>query len=184
MADLIDAPSTHAEWVVIDTETTGLADSDRIVEIAAIAVDAETMTVVDRFVTLLQPDRDTGATSVHGISADMVKFSPRFADIAEEFAEFINGRVLVAHNLKFDEGFLAREFERAGIAVDLGQGFCTWKQGTYTTLAKSCTRYGIVLEGAHRAEADALATAALLGHLEARLSAEVTAARVTAVSAP
>ena len=174
MSELKTAP----QWVVIDTETTGLSDSDRIVEIAAIAVDPETMQDVEHFVTLLQPDQDTGALSVHGISNDMVADQPRFADIAQEFAQFLHGRVLVAHNLNFDRGFLQREFEDAGIDIDLGSGFCTWRQGTFMTLAKSCEAMGIHLEGAHRAEADAHATTQLLSKLEQRLTAHVKAVRV------
>lgn len=161
------------EWVVIDTETTGLTNDDRIVEIAALAINPETMEPVEQFVTLLHPERDTGASSVHGISAEMVEDSPRFAEIAEKFARFLNGRVLVAHNLKFDVGFLEREFHRAGVDLNLGRGFCTWSQGTHTSLAKACEERGIPLEGAHRAEADARATWKLFSSLAERLTAEV-----------
>lgn len=173
----MSAETTNAhmapDWVVIDTETTGLTQDDRIVEIAALVIDSETMEPVEEFITLLHPDRDTGASAVHGISADMVENSPRFADIAEKFAHFLQGRVLVAHNLKFDMGFLEREFDRAGVELNLGRGFCTWSQGTHTSLAKACELHGITLEGAHRAEADARATWQLLAALTERLTAEV-----------
>ncbi|NBO45612.1 MAG: 3'-5' exonuclease [Actinobacteria bacterium] len=165
------------QWVVIDTETTGLSNDDRIVEIAALAIDPETMETVGEFVTLLHPDRDTGASAVHGISDAMVQDSPRFAEIAETFAQFLKGRVLVAHNLNFDAGFLEREFTRAGVELDLGRGFCTWSQGTHTSLAKACERHGITLDGAHRAEADARATWKLLIALTERLTAEVEPVR-------
>ena len=165
------------QWVIIDTETTGLTKDDRIVEVAAIAVEAATMTEVDRFVTLLQPDRDTGATEVHGISEEMVRHSPRFADIAREFARFLDGRVLVAHNLRFDQGFLEREFELAGLRLDLGRGFCTWLHGTKMTLAKSCEAHDITLDGAHRAAADAEATMQLLTFLSQRHTADLEPVR-------
>ena len=161
------------QWVIVDTETTGLTKDDRIVEVAAIAVDAATMTEVDRFVTLLQPDRDTGATEVHGISQEMVQDAPRFSDIAQEFARFLDGRVLVAHNLRFDQGFLEREFENAGLHLELGRGFCTWQHGTRMTLAKSCEAHNITLEGAHRAAADAEATMHLLTFLSQRHNADL-----------
>jgi len=162
------------QWVVIDTETTGLSSEDRIIEIAALAVDAESMVVIDRFTCLVNPGRDTGAEQVHGISEAMVRFAPPFGEIASEFARFLHGRVLVAHNLSFDRRFLVQEFNNAELAIDLGQGFCTWRQGTMRTLAASCEMYGITLDGAHRAEADARATAELLGQLDARHNTPVS----------
>ena len=48
-----------------------------------------------------------------GISQDMVDRAPRFADIAHELHERLAGRVFVAHNARFDYGFVRREFERA-----------------------------------------------------------------------
>lgn len=166
-------PLDLPQWVVIDTETTGLGADDRIIEIAALAVDARSMEITDRLVTLLNPGRDTGPEAVHGISTHMVATAPRFLDIAADLADFLSGRVLVAHNLEFDRRFLAAEFERAGTPIDLGLGFCTWRQGRMLTLAASCDLFNIDLQGAHRAEADAIATLALLGHLDERHLATV-----------
>lgn len=182
----MDTPTTdaagavvgRAPWVVIDTETTGLSHEDRILEIAALVVDPESMQVLDSFVTLLQPDRDTGATNIHGIFPEMVEQAPRFSEIAPAFARFLAGRVLVAHNLKFDQGFLEREFALAGLRMEFGRGFCTWSQGTKMTLAKSCAEFDITLEGAHRALADAEATRQLLTFLEQRLTADVAPVQV------
>lgn len=170
------------QWVVIDTETTGLSSEDRIIEIAALAVDPESMLVVDRFTSLLNPGRDTGAEQVHGISDAMVRFAPAFEEIASEFAQFLHGRVLVAHNLSFDRRFLVQEFDNTELDIDLGRGFCTWRQGTMRTLAASCEMYGITLDGAHRAEADARATMELLGHLEARHDTPVSPVIATTIA--
>ncbi len=158
------------QWVVIDTETTGLGLDDRIIELAALAVDPVSMVVVDRFVTLLNPGRDTGPENVHGISNAMVAQSPSFTDVSESLARFLHGRVLVAHNLEFDRRFLAAAFKSARTEIDLGVGFCTYRQGTHLTLAASCEKYAISLQGAHRAEADARATVALLAYCDQRLT--------------
>ena len=179
------APVTHAlgirrpQWVVVDTETTGLGIRDKMVEIAAVAVDPDTMTEIDCFTTLINPGRDTGPQSVHGISTAMVADAPAFEDIAAEFAAFLHGRVLVAHNLGFDQKFLVRGFKDAGIEIDLGSGFCTWMNGTRKTLAASCASFGIALQGAHRAVVDARATAQLLGHIELRNQMPVRTVHVT-----
>jgi len=168
------------QWVVIDTETTGLGVDDRIIEIAALAVDPDTMQVVDQFVTLLNPGRDTGPENVHGISDQMVAHAPAFADISDPLAGFLHGRVLVAHNLEFDRRFLASEFHNAGTDIDLGRGFCTWRQGSHLTLAASCEKFAIPLQDAHRAEADARATVALLAHCDQRHGVDLQPAHLLA----
>jgi DNA polymerase-3 subunit epsilon len=60
----------------------------------------------------IQPDRkiDAGAIEVHGITNEQLADKPRFADIAEEFLEFIRGAELVIHNAPFDVGFIDHEF--------------------------------------------------------------------------
>ena len=62
--------------VVFDTETTGLGRCDRVVEIAAITMDPRTGEIIDKFETLINPERDIGPTSIHGITASMVETAP------------------------------------------------------------------------------------------------------------
>ena len=57
-----------ARYAVIDVETTGLHNQDRIVEIAIVTLDQD-LTVVDEFDTLVDPGRDVGPTGIHGITA-------------------------------------------------------------------------------------------------------------------
>ena len=59
-----------------------------------------------------------------GITQEMVERAPRFADIAAELYERLAGRVFVAHNARFDYGFLRREFDRAGLKY-LARTLCT-----------------------------------------------------------
>jgi len=103
--------------IVLDTETTGLnpRDGHRIIEVACIEM-------VNRRLTghhlhkYINPDReiDAGAQAVHGISLEFLADKPKFADIADEFLEFINGAQLIIHNAPFDLGFLNAELDRLG----------------------------------------------------------------------
>ncbi|HMV00917.1 MAG TPA: DNA polymerase III subunit epsilon, partial [Rhodocyclaceae bacterium] len=103
--------------IVLDTETTGLdpRQGHRIIEIACLEL-------VNRRLTgrhlhkYLNPDReiDEGAAAVHGITLDFLADKPRFADVADEFLEFVSGAELVIHNAPFDIGFLDAELDLLG----------------------------------------------------------------------
>jgi DNA polymerase-3 subunit epsilon len=101
--------------VVLDTETTGLEHKHghRIIEIGCIEVMNRRITD-RRFHQYLQPDRDIdeGAIRVHGITLEQLADKPRFADVAEEFLDFVRGAELIIHNAPFDIGFLDSELER------------------------------------------------------------------------
>jgi DNA polymerase-3 subunit epsilon len=66
----------------------------------------------------LNPERDidAGAFEVHGISLEFLQGKPRFADIAEEFLDFVRGAELVIHNAPFDVGFLDAELALLDLA--------------------------------------------------------------------
>ena len=156
-------------YVIVDVETTGgRGEQHRVTEIGAVKV--KNGEVVDRFQTLLNPQRaiPTGITRLTGITAAMVADAPLFADIADEFAEFSRDAIFVAHNVDFDYGFIAREFKR------LGRPFrrpklctCSSMRKLYPghksySLAALCEIYGIPLRRHHRALCDAEAAAELL----------------------
>jgi len=98
--------------VVLDTETTGLeADQGhRIIEIGAVEM-------IDRRLTgrhyhcYLNPERDIdpGALDVHGITLDFLADKPQFADVLDEFLDFVRGSELIIHNAPFDVSFLNYE---------------------------------------------------------------------------
>jgi DNA polymerase III subunit epsilon len=98
--------------IVLDTETTGLATSQghRIIEIGCIEIVNRRFTGRE-YHSFLNPERDIdeGAEAVHGISRADLESQPRFADIADEFLEFIKDGELVIHNAEFDVGFLEYE---------------------------------------------------------------------------
>ena len=99
--------------IVLDTETTGLEPSEghRIIEIGCVELIDRRLTG-DTYHQYIQPDReiDAGAVEVHGITNESLADKPRFADIADDFLNFIRGAELVIHNAPFDVGFINHEF--------------------------------------------------------------------------
>lgn len=163
---------TQGYFAVVDTETTGLfpGNHDRIAEIAVITLD-RSGTVLDRWETLVNPERDLGKQSIHGIRAKDILAAPRFADIAEELDWRLSGTIIVGHNLNFDARFLGAEFQRAGLALPdfyLPRGLCTMRMaheylpGAGRSLQDCCDSFSIELRHAHSAGDDAEATAVLL----------------------
>ncbi len=156
-------------YVVVDVETTGgRGEQHRVTEIGAVKV--RNGRVVDRFQTLLNPQRSipAGITRLTGITPAMVADAPVFADIADEFEAFMQDAIFVAHNVEFDFGFIAREFAR------LGRSFryprlctCASMRRLYPghrsySLAALCRAFDIPLRQHHRALCDAEAAAELL----------------------
>jgi len=103
--------------IVLDTETTGLepAQGHRIIEIGCVELISRRPTN-NYFHHYLQPDReiDEGAIAVHGITNEFLKDKPRFADVVDQFVEFIRGAELIIHNAAFDVGFINHELKLLG----------------------------------------------------------------------
>lgn len=153
---------------VIDVETTGLHPDahHRIIEIAAVCVDAEG-NIERQFCSLVNPRRDLGPTSIHGISAAEALAAPGFEDVLEPLVDTLRGAVcLAAHNARFDIGFLTKEFQRAGLALPRCPSICTLTLLGGGKLRKTCEMYGVAPpDTEHDALADAIATARLVGVL-------------------
>lgn len=158
-------------FAVIDFETTGLspAKHDRVIEVAIVHVD-EHGGIEGQWETLINPGRDLGRQDIHRIRAADVMHAPTFDQIAPQLIELLAGRVLVAHNASFDTRFLLAELERAGYWVMSNLvALCTMQlardflPGAGRSLSDCCAALDIDLVEAHRASADALATAHLLG---------------------
>lgn len=149
-----------AHYAVVDVETTGLSSKDRLVEAAVVVLD-RSGEVVDEYDTLINPQRDVGATDIHGITASMVEAAPTFEEVAAAIARRVEGAILVAHNLPFDRRMLKTEYERLGAELDAGTGVCTLRL-TGLKLSLACKRHGVELTAHHRALMDARATADLL----------------------
>jgi DNA polymerase-3 subunit epsilon len=101
--------------IVLDTETTGLEPDDghRIIEIGCVELINRRLTK-NNFHIYLNPERDIdeGAIEVHGITNEFLADKPGFADIADDFLEYIKGAELIIHNAPFDVGFINAEYRR------------------------------------------------------------------------
>ncbi len=102
-------------YAVLDTETTGVHPGyhHRIAEVAVLHADLDG-NVTDEWCTLVNPKRDLGPQSIHGIRASDVRRAPTFEQIAGELVRWLRGRVPVAHNWMFDARHLNAEFSRLG----------------------------------------------------------------------
>ena len=105
--------------VILDTETTGLepAEGHRIIELACLEMDGRRATG-RHFHRFVNPGRDIdlAATQVHGLTAEDLADKPKFADIVDEFLEFVDGAELLIHNAPFDVAFLNAELALIGRA--------------------------------------------------------------------
>ncbi len=114
-------------FTVFDVETTGMSpERDRIVQIGAVRIDRDGYT--SRFQTLINPGRQipAGVICVHHITDEMVADAPAFARAGREFLDFAHDSTLVAHNARFDLGFLQESLARTGLPL--------WKGRTLDTL--------------------------------------------------
>ena len=154
---------TQAEEIaVIDVETTGLfpGGHDRIIEVAVVRMKVDG-TVLDEFVTLVNPGRDVGRTDIHGIRAGDLASAPPFASIVGDVCSRLRGAVVAGHNVTFDCRFIESELARAGYILPAINVLCTMN-ALGGRLVDCCRDYGIDLEQAHSALHDARATARLL----------------------
>ncbi|MFC4077868.1 PolC-type DNA polymerase III [Salinithrix halophila] len=157
-------------YVVFDVETTGLsAVHDEIIELAAVKVkDGE---IIDRFESFVNPHRKLSAmiTELTSITDDMVKDAPELADVLPRYLEFIEGSVLVAHNARFDMGFLQMACKKTDrdpvenpVIDTLELGRLMYPRLKNHRLNTLCKQFDIDLTQHHRAIYDAEATGYLL----------------------
>jgi DNA polymerase-3 subunit epsilon len=190
-ADVIVAPD--APLAFVDVETTGCAPGrDRIIDIAVIG--ARDGVVEFQWQSLVNPGVHVGAgiTALTGIDNDMLADAPEFARVARELRARLEGRVFVAHNARFDYGFVRREFARLGTE---------WRAPSLCTVRLSRTlypdmprhnldavmeRHGITIDHRHRAMPDAQALLEFWrrlrtdwSHEELRTALDACAPRIT-----
>ena len=103
--------------IVLDTETTGLSaeNGDRIIEIGCVELVGRKLTGSNKHF-YLNPGRDSheDALKVHGISNEFLKDKPRFAAVADELLDYLQGAEVIIHNAPFDVSFLNKELEIIG----------------------------------------------------------------------
>ncbi len=114
--------------IILDTETTGLESRQghRIIEIGCIELINRRKTERN-FHQYLNPERDIedGAFNIHGLSNEFLSDKSRFADIAQEFIDFIRDGELIIHNAPFDIGFINAELKLLGKKWGKIEDYCT-----------------------------------------------------------
>lgn len=139
--------------IIFDTETTGLdSNADRIIEIGAVELENRFITGRN-FHVFINPDGrqvHPEALAVHGISNEQLADKPKFAEVVQDWMDFTEGAMLIAHNASFDAGFFNAEFARIGfppldpdrIVDSLSLARRRHPMGP-NTLDALCRRYGI-----------------------------------------
>ena len=107
-------------FAIIDLETSGFnPPGSKILEIAILKIDRDG-NELDRFETLINPeDGNVGRTDIHGIELRMLNGAPTFDEVSGRILELIQDSIIVAHNARFEENFLACELKEAGHDLDL-----------------------------------------------------------------
>jgi len=160
--------------IVLDTETTGIdpKEGHRIIEIGCVEVVNRRLTG-NHFHVYINPGRhiEQEAIEVHGITNEFLTDKPTFAQVAQEFVNFIKGAQLVIHNAPFDVGFMDHEFgmesSTKGVITnqicDVLDTLTLARQmhpGQKNNLDALCKRYGI--DNSHRTLHGALLDAEIL----------------------
>ena len=114
--------------VVLDTETTGLEAElgHRILEVGCVELIGRKITR-RHFHHYINPEReiDDGALEVHGITQQFLSDKPVFADVLEQFLEFVDGAELIIHNAAFDIAFINQEMKLISPSLGVITDYCT-----------------------------------------------------------
>ena len=116
----------YATIVAVDTETTGKYPLEaELCEVAA--VKWQNGEVIDEYETLIQPTHPMSdrVIAVHNITNEMVATAPVVGEIIENFYNFINSSVVMAHHAPFDLGFLAIELEKSHLSLPVEPVLCS-----------------------------------------------------------
>jgi DNA polymerase-3 subunit epsilon len=177
--DVLDQPLAETEYLVVDTETNGRGgDGCELTEVGAVLVGGGELHDTWESLVAVQYPLSRGIERFTGITQAMVDAAPPPAEVLEQLAPQLQGRVLVAHNAAFDRRVLAQAFERAGLDWPDPPVLCT------VALARKCAplvrqrklalladALGIEVETVHRALPDALTCGRVLCALLPRLCA-------------
>jgi DNA polymerase III epsilon subunit family exonuclease len=156
------------DFVVVDVEATGAKmPPNRLIELGAYRIRGGR--IVDKFLSLVNPEIPIPrfVAVLTGISNEMVKTAPVFADVAPQWLDFVSDSVLVAHNAPFDTSFINHEISRVYPGHRMvNPHLCTVRLSRRTLPALSNHRldtiadhFSIPILSRHRAGSDAHATA-------------------------
>lgn len=172
---LLPPRCSRQDWVILDTETTGLDQMAEIVEISIIAPDGRVL--LDTLVRPLNSIPPT-ATAIHHISDVMVTTAPQFPDVYNELIGLLQGRVVVTYNAAFDRRVLRQAQQRYKLpSIHAMRWACAMQQNARYrgewNAARRAYRWKHLESGDHTALGDCRATLQLLHQMAAsKLSME------------
>jgi len=148
-------------WLVIDTETTGLDCDDEVIQLAIVDMDKNVL-----FQSKFEPTIpvSAGALKIHGLSDEALSGQPRFVDCYPQIVNLLNGKNIVGYNIAFDLRILDQTCEKYGLPqIDVLSSECAMAAfseyyGDWSDYHQSYTWKSLVLGNAHEASADALGT--------------------------
>jgi len=166
------------DFVVVDVEATGAkTPPNRLIELGAYRIRGGR--IVDKFLQLVNPEIPIPrfVVTLTGISNEMVRQAPVFADVAPKWLDFVSDSVLVAHNAPFDTSFLNHEISRVYPGHRMvNPHLCTVRLSRRVLphianhrLDTIADHFSIPILSRHRAGSDALATAEIFLFLLSRL---------------
>lgn len=151
------ALTARDDWVVIDTETTGIGRHEAVVEVALLGPDGKTI-----LESLVRPDKkiSRGAAQVHGLDEKELRDAPTFPEVCDRVRLAIANKLVVAYNAPFDRRILRSESSRYGVPEISARWDCAleryqqWRD-LKPALRQACEREGIDVATTHRAGPDA-----------------------------
>lgn len=183
--------SLTAPYTIVDLESTGTSTRrDRITEIAVI--DVTSSGKVARWSSLVNPGVPLSGfiESLTGISNAMVRDAPAFQDLALDLRERLAGKLIIAHNARFDYGLLRSEFMRAGLVFDCDT-LCSvqlsralYPNQSNHKLGTLISIHNLSVEARHRAMADAHAVLQFLEKVSGQITLELLQRLIRRARAP
>lgn len=168
------------DYVVLDTETTGLEYDDEIVEIAIVSNTGEVL-----LNTLVKPyspmPPDCYAVKIHGITNKMLENAPRWHEIHEQVQNIVKNNKVIIYNEKFDSRLIEQTCSKYGLKSPLKQTHCAMLEygkwfgdGRWHKLSKAVEYMGLSFEGQqHRALSDCLATLAVYQMMQTKTKQDI-----------
>lgn len=180
--DLLQGYLTDLNYVIVDTETTGLqlSQGDKVISISGVRIQRGKVQNSGIFNTLVNPGRPIPAesTAIHRIDDSMVADAPTMSEVYQQFVEYLGDSVLVAHNAAFDKKCLDMAAAEAGLPLinnpvldTIFLSYALHQEIEGHSLEAIAERMGITIEGRHTSLGDARATAHIFLGLLALLPA-------------